>query len=136
MPLLPTEFWQSSKAQNFQKKPVLLKVEFANNIGFCNTLEGQVPYEKGDAILEGTEGENWPVKRTVFDRTYEHVKGNLYRKKPMTVSVICLDQKTEIQRPDGSTLKGEPGDWLVRYSEDDFAIVRSDIFAKTYERVE
>jgi hypothetical protein len=119
----------------YQKKPISLTVKFAESEGICKTLEGEVPYAKGDAIITGTEGETWPVNRAIFDQNYEHVEGDVYRKKPIKVLAKCLSVDYELVRPDGAVLKGGPGDWLVEYSPDDHAIVRSDIFEKTYEEV-
>ncbi len=40
------------------KKPVLLEVHFAKEDGTVEIKEGQKSYEKGDAIMTGTEGEH------------------------------------------------------------------------------
>lgn len=124
-----------SSVERYIKKSIALNVEFAESKGVCKTLEGDVPYGKGDAIITGTECEMWPVKRATFDQNYEHVEGNVYRKKPIKVLAVCLTEDTELVREDGSVLKGRPGDWLVQYGPGDQAIVRADIFEKTYQRV-
>ena len=124
-----------AEAEPYQKKPISLKAEFAEYDGVCLTLEGEVPYHKGDAIVTGTEGETWPIKRALFEQNYEPAEGGRYRKKPITVLALCLTEESEIVREDGGVLKGRSGDWLVQYAPGDQAIVRSDIFEKSYERV-
>jgi hypothetical protein len=126
---------QTDQAVAHQKKPTLLKVVFAESDGICQTLEGEVPYHTGDAIVTGTEGEVWPIKRDLFEQNYEPAEGGLFRKKPITVWALCLTEDTELEREDGAVLKGRRGDWLVQYAPGDQAIVRGDIFEKTYEQV-
>ena len=35
------------------------------------TLEGSVMVAIGDYIMEGIQGENWPIKSDIFDATYD-----------------------------------------------------------------
>ena len=37
------------------------------------TLEGKMKASKGDYIIKGVEGELYPIKKTIFDMTYEEV---------------------------------------------------------------
>lgn len=38
------------------------------------TKEGTMTGEAGDYLCEGIEGERWPVKRAIFEKTYEESK--------------------------------------------------------------
>lgn len=38
-----------------------------------STLEGAMKANKGDYILRGVEGEFWPCKQSIFEKTYEIV---------------------------------------------------------------
>lgn len=40
-----------------------------------NTLEGQMRVDKDDYIIRGVEGELYPCKPGIFERTYEEVPG-------------------------------------------------------------
>jgi hypothetical protein len=129
-------FWVEANPQRFQKKRIAMQVLFADEDGVCATLEGEVPYQKGDAILTGTHGESWPIKRSVFDKTYQQDEDGRYYKKPLPISAIQLDQAIQLTRQDGSVLKGQKGDWVVEYAPGDQAIVRADIFEQTYEPID
>ena len=48
------------------KRPIPLSARFTTTPGTCQTLEGNVRYQPGDAILTGTRGEQWPVRRDLF----------------------------------------------------------------------
>ncbi len=66
-----------------------MKVYFAEKDGAIKTKEDMQPYKAGDAIMTGTEGEQWPILIDSFDKTYEVVdkdKG-LYAKKSIDVYV-------------------------------------------------
>jgi hypothetical protein len=121
------------------KRPLPVKVRFAEEDGVCETLEGTVGYRSGAAILTGIAGETWPVGREQFDERYEPGEGvtpgrdGVYVKKPLVALAIRLDDSIEIPMPNGGLLRGEPGDWLLQYGVSDYGIVRDDIFLATYE---
>lgn len=51
----------------------------ANTMGDClkvphvHTLEGPLKVSDGDWIMTGIQGEHWPVKPDIFEKTYEPV---------------------------------------------------------------
>jgi len=45
---------------------IQLDLEFA-----VNTLEGVMTGQPGDYLCEGIDGERWPVKKEIFEKTYE-----------------------------------------------------------------
>ena len=49
------------RALRVMKQPVAVKAVFASEDGVCKTLEGDVGFRAGDAILTGSAGESWPV---------------------------------------------------------------------------
>jgi hypothetical protein len=59
-----------------RKKPIVLDAEVATEDGEIETLEGTHAYKKGDVIMTGTRGERWPVKREIFDETYDVVESS------------------------------------------------------------
>lgn len=45
-----------------------------NEVGCIHTLEGSMTFTFGDWIAEGINGERWPIKREIFQKTYAEVK--------------------------------------------------------------
>jgi hypothetical protein len=121
------------------KRPVAVEVEFAVADGTCKTLEGEVQYQAGDALLTGIRGEPWPVRRALFGSSYEPIaptragENGRYRKLPALAHALQLTEAFDIpvtwQR---ETLHGRPGDWLLRYADGSFGIVQDEIFRETY----
>ena len=125
-----------------RKLPEEVQVRFARSQGICRTLEGDVRYDTGDAIVEAAAGDRWPVRREVFRQRYEPVaptpamQDGRYRKRSVNVLARQLEDTTIVALPDGrGELTGKPGDWLIEYGADDFAIVGREIFAATYELI-
>jgi len=132
---------QMPKAIRVFKKPFPIRVTFAESSGICSTLEGDVGYRAGDAILTGTKGEQWPVKREKFISTYEPYEGTTpgnpgsYTKKKILVWALELDQPYQVNVGwQSDAIKGKEGDWLIQYGNDDYGIVRCSIFSETYEK--
>jgi len=51
------------------------KIIFFNCDCFIKTLEGDMKVSIGDYIIKGINGELYPCKPDIFDKTYELVKG-------------------------------------------------------------
>jgi len=123
-----------------RKRPLQVRVVFAETPGTMDTLEGSVHYEKGAALLTGTKGERWPVERAKFEASHEAAEGQatgspgLYRRKPLVVRARQLGCTTRVKAGYADDeLLGKPGDWLVQYGPDDFGIVAAEIFPVMYE---
>ena len=121
------------------KKPDPLRAEFAVSGGVCDTLEGPVRFQAGDAILTGTRGERWPVGREQFVASYEPVpptragENGDYRKAPSVAYALRLDRAREV--PVGwqnDPLHGRPGDWLLQYADGSYGVVQDSIFRESY----
>lgn len=54
-----------------RKKPVVVDAEKVNRITYIETLEGRMKAEKGDWVITGVNGEKYPVKPDIFEKTYE-----------------------------------------------------------------
>jgi hypothetical protein len=121
------------------KKPTPVEVEFAIAYGVCETLEGPVRFQAGDAILTGVQGERWPVPRHLFVSSYEPVpptpageNGN-YRKVASITYALRMDRPRDVpvswkQDP----LQGRPGDWLLHYGNGSYGVIQDDIFRESY----
>lgn len=130
----------SAEFYSVMKKPVPVSVRFAETAGTLKTLEGDVHYEKGAALLTGQHQDQWPVERAVFNATYIAInetqfgETGTYQKRPIKVIATPLSQATSVTVGyANSPLRGEIGDWLVQYGTDDYGIVSADIFEATYD---
>ena len=116
------------------KKPIPLGFEVAQTERTIQTKEGPVTARKGDYIMTGTKGENWPIPKEKFQATYDiQPGGNTAAKKKITVYAVEMRKPFEVKvswSPD--TLKGKPGDFLVQYGPGDYGVVDKDIFRETY----
>lgn len=131
------------KAIRARKRPQTIAAAFARADGACETLEGPVHYRAGDAIVTGTQGERWPVERQKFLAAYEPEpplaagQDGQYVSRPREVLARRIEQAGQVTVGRASdTLRGEPGDWLVQYDDGSYGIIRSDIFASTYDVVD
>jgi hypothetical protein len=122
-----------------QKLPIPMNVKFADSSGICVTLEGQVSFIIGDAILTGMSGEHWPIERAKFEATYEPIspthmgENGQYVKKPIPVLVLELNKPIQVNVGwQSDPLQGQIGDWLVQYDPYTFGIVSKSIFHQTY----
>ena len=62
------------KNQYFRKKPVIIEDYQTSKELIIETLEGDMIASKGDWIVTGVDGEQYPVKPDIFKKTYELVK--------------------------------------------------------------
>jgi hypothetical protein len=127
-------------ARRARKRPVTVQVRFAAAPGTQRTVEGDVRYQYGDAIVTGAANDTWPVPRARFLATYDPVaptregESGVYRKRVALVRARRMDAPFEVELSDGrGTLSGGAGDWLVEYAPGDLAVVDGAIFASTYE---
>lgn len=138
------KLFETDKVVKCQKKPILLKFEVIDADKVVKTKEGDVNAFKGQALLTGTKGEQWPIPWDKFESTYS-IKWNAIDgkiqddsgvcwKKPMLVDAVRLKVAFAV-KPSWSEdlLHGKPGDYLVKYGENDFGIVADAIFDETYE---
>ena len=53
------------------KKPIIVNAEQVETETTIHTIEGPLTAKPGDWIITGVEGEKWPVKKDIFEKTYE-----------------------------------------------------------------
>jgi hypothetical protein len=121
------------------KKPVPVTVAFAVSDGVCETLEGPVRYQAGDALLKGSGGERWPVRRSAFMASYAPIpptrseEDGFYRKAPAIALARRLETDLTVKVGwQDDPLTGRPGDWLLRYDDGNHGIVQDAIFRDSY----
>ena len=89
----------------------------------------------GDWLITGVHGDQYPCSADTFRKSYEHVKGSRYRKRPIIVEAIPLIHRILIETGSG-TLVGRPGDWLVHGVNGSQYPCSADVFRETYEPVD
>ena len=123
-----------SDAFETAKKPIPLEFRIAERDEEIQTKEGPVRATGGDAIMTGTEGENWPIPREKFEQTYDVLKPGIAAKKDIPVFAKEMAEAFQVKvswSPD--LLQGDPGDFLVQYGPGDYGVVGREIFRKTYK---
>lgn len=137
--MTPPDLKDDSAALRVTKRPDPVRVRFATVDGVCETLEGSVRYQAGDAIVTGTRNEQWPIRGDLFRDSYEPEAGvpmgqdGTYRKRPSVTLARRLDAAAEV--PVGwqdDPLHANPGDWLLHYADGSQGLIRDDIFRETY----
>jgi hypothetical protein len=126
------------KTDSFQtyKRPAKEKYEIASEPGTIDTLEGPVKYPKGFYIMTGPKGEQYPISPEKFaDLKDDLGNGVCTPKKIMKVAKLA-DHSGTVDTSWGEKLHYNPGeDIIVRHGENDYGVVKKDIFAQTYEKI-
>ncbi|SDC81308.1 PGDYG domain-containing protein [Paraburkholderia lycopersici] len=127
-----------ANARRYSKRQDTLLVEIASASGVLATLEGDIAYAPGDALVTGPAGDRWPVGREHFDTAYIAVPPTIqgqsghYRRRANVVWAKQMTDEFEVTLGARGVLRGKAGDWLVQYAPADQSIVAESIFAKTY----
>lgn len=58
----------------FRKKPIIVDAYQTDNEMIIQTLEGPLKAQPGDWIITGVNGEQYPCKPDIFERSYERVR--------------------------------------------------------------
>lgn len=59
-----------SRKMKFQKKPVIIEAYQTDVDIYIDTLEGKMHASPGDWIITGVNGEQYPCKPDIFEKTY------------------------------------------------------------------
>lgn len=62
------------QVQKYRKKPVIISAYKTDRVIYIETLEGIHKANIGDYIITGIEGEQYPCKPDIFEKTYELVE--------------------------------------------------------------
>lgn len=115
-------------------------VRFADAPGVCQTMEGPVRYNAGDALVTGSHDEEWPISIDKFQATYTPVGdvqlgvAGIYRKESRSGLAIQLSAPRSVILSDGrGVLRGRKGDWVIDYGGGDLSLVAQELFKTYYE---
>ena len=115
------------------KRPILEKYEIANSPGKIKTLAGVMSYPSGCYILTGTRGEQYLLPVEKFrELKDDHYNGTCTPKKVLT-SVRLADHTGGVITQYGELIYTENRDYVVKHGENDYEIVKADIFELTYK---
>ena len=74
----------------YRKKPVVVEAYKTDKEIVIHTLEGDMKASIGDYIITGVNGEQYPCKPDIFEKTYEAVTNTNYDKiKAMSVEEMA-----------------------------------------------
>lgn len=123
-------------------KDEVVGVRFAPVAGALVSRVGPNRYDAGDALVTGSDGDTWSVRRAVFDDTYVPEPGGVagvdgqYRNVPRPVLARQFSTPFHIRRQSGDRLDGAAGDWLLQYAPGDHGIASAARFAAVYRPAE
>ena len=66
------------KTKKYRKKPVVIEAYQTDKVLTIHTLEGDMKASPGDWIITGVDGEQYPCKPDIFEKTYQRVKQTLH----------------------------------------------------------
>ena len=132
-----TDDWFKHGAFKTYKRPNPEKYEIATEPGTIETLEGPVRYPAGHYIMTGPKGEQYPISPERFKDLKDDLgNGTCVPKKIIKLAKLADSNGTV------NTSWGEPmhytagNDYIVRHGANDYGVVKTDIFNKTYEKVD
>lgn len=64
------------QTRKYRKKPVIIEAYQTDTEMTIHTLEGSMLASPGDYIITGINGEKYPCKPDIFEKTYELVEDN------------------------------------------------------------
>lgn len=62
------------KTKKYRKKPIVIEAYQTDKVLTIHTFEGDMIASKGDYIITGVDGEQYPCKPDVFEKLYEPVE--------------------------------------------------------------
>lgn len=93
----------------YRKKPVVVEAYQTDKELNIETLEGTMHASAGDYIITGVNGEQYPCKPDIFDRTYEMVEWDEALAKAIIESVPTIDPVKH-------------GKWIAHPTEEDWDV--------------
>lgn len=98
------------KTKKYRKKPVVIEAYQTDKALTIHTVEGDMLASKGDYIITGVNGEQYPCKPDVFEKLYEPVEDQ-ERLQPSDFHEVCSAKKI---------LNGRYGSTELRYLAQDY----------------
>jgi hypothetical protein len=92
----------------------VVRAELARANGVIGTLRGDLRYEAGQHyIVYYGPGDRAPVRRAIFEQTYQRREDGLYQKRvDIVLRYFTLRYAVMVETLEGAEL-AQPGDWIV-----------------------
>ena len=131
-----TDDWFKDGGFKTYKRPSKERYEIADEPGTIDTLEGPVKYPKGFYIMTGPKGEQYPISPEKFNDLKDDQGNGVCTPKKIIKVAKLADHSGSVDTSWGEKLQYNTGeDVIVRHGENDYGVVKKDIFAQTYEKV-
>jgi hypothetical protein len=131
-----TDDWFKDGGFKTYKRPSKERYKIANEPGTIDTLEGPVKYPKGFYIMTGPKGEQYPISPEKFNDLKDDLGDGVCTPKKIIKWAKLADRSGSVDTSWGEKLHYNPGeDVIVRHGENDYGVVKIDIFKQTYEKV-
>lgn len=114
------------------KHPTPIKYETASDNGTVQTLEGPVDYTVGHKIITGPKGEKYPVSPIKFAAYYDDNSNGTATPKKIMKTAKLADHDGVVRASWGNLEYNKGKDYIVKHGPGDYGVVKTDIFAKTY----
>ncbi len=132
-----TDAWFKNGGFKCYKQPAKEKYRIADEPGTIETLEGPVKYGKGFYILTGPKGEEYPLPPEKFAELKDDLGDGICTPKKIIKIAKLADHSGTVDTSWGEKLHYNPEeDVIVRHGENDYGVVKVDIFKQTYEKVD
>jgi hypothetical protein len=131
-----TDSWFDMASFKAYNRPAKERYEIADKPGTIDTLEGPVKYPKGFYIMTGPKGEQYPISPEKFTELKDDLGNGVCTPKKIIKVAKLADHSGTVDTSWGEKLQYNTGeDVIVRHGNNDYGVVKKDIFAQTYERV-
>ena len=132
-----TDDWFKTGSFETFKLPAKEKFTIAHGDGTIETLEGPVRYKTGDYIMTGPKGEQYPIPSQKFRELKDaNGDGTASPKKILKLAKLA-DHSGIVNTSWGEPLNYTAGnDYIVRHGQNDYGVVKRDIFTQTYNTKE
>ena len=128
--------WFKDGSFKTYKRPAKEKYEVASEPGTIDTLEGPVKYPAGYYIMTGPKGEQYPISPKKFKELKDDQGNGVCTPKKIVKLAKLADHSGTVDTSWGEKLQYNPDvDVIVRHGDNDYGVVKRDIFAQTYEKV-
>ena len=131
-----TDNWFIKNSFKTYKRPAKERYEIADEPGTIDTLEGPVKYPAGYYIMTGPKGEQYPITPEKFEELKDDLGDGVCTPKKIVKFAKLADHSGSVDTSWGEKLQyNTDEDVIVRHGENDYGVVKKDIFAQTYEKM-
>ena len=128
-----TDEWFAHGSFETYKHPTPIHYKTATQSGTVDTLEGPVDYHAGFKIITGPKGEQYPVNPKKFADYYGDNEDGTATPKKIHKHAKLADHAGVVKASWGNLNYKAGEDVIVRHGENDYGVVKKDIFAQTYD---